>query len=195
MSLEKNSLDSFYNYSERRYDILRESNTEEVIFHFVGDLNTGYANAISAKLEQLVEEKVSDKQAQKRFYTVYIEAIQNIRLHAMNTNDKETLGAVTVSVNGSKICAQFLNLIPEDRGNVLKKKYAEINSLDRNDLKKRYMDQMMHGDISKKGGAGLGIITIVLRSQNPSEIEVIPIDSTKAIFQSLICVDYSDSTK
>ncbi len=192
MNLDKNSLDSFYNYSERTYEVLKESNTEEVIFHFVGDLNTGYANAISAKLEQLVEEKVHDKQAQKRFYTVYIEAIQNIRLHGMNTDDKETLGAVTVSINGSKICAQFLNLIHEGHGEILKKKYAEINALDRKDLKKRYMDQMMHGDISKKGGAGLGIITIILRSQNPSEVEVIPIDANKAIFQSLVCVDYSD---
>ena len=195
MSLEKNSLNSFYNYSEKRYDLLKASSTGKVIFHFVGDLNTGYANAISAKLEQLVEMAVPDKQAQKRFYTVYIEAIQNIRLHGLASDDKETLGAVTVSVDGSKICAQFLNLIPDNRGDALKKKYAEINALDRNDLKKRYMDQMMHGDISKKGGAGLGIITIVLRSQNPSEVEVIPLNSCKAIFQSVICVDYSDVPK
>lgn len=195
MSDEKNSLNSFYNYSESRYAQMKESEEEEVIFHFVGDLNSGYANAISTKLEQLVEENVSDKQAQKRFYTVYIEAIQNIRLHALRLNDDETLGTVTVSVNGSKICGQFLNMIPASRGEALKKKYTEINLLDRKDLKKKYMDQMMHGDISKKGGAGLGIITIVLRSQNPSEVAVIPIDSKRAIFQSVICVDYCDCSK
>lgn len=188
MSLDKNSLDRFYNYSERRYNVIKES--DDVIFHFAGDLNTGYANAISAKLEQLVEEKVHDKQAQKRFYTVYIEALQNIRLHGVHSNENEIVAAVTVSINGSMICAQFLNIIPADRGDFLLNKYSEINALDRKELKARYMDQMMNGGVSTKGGAGLGIITIVLRSQNPSEAKVIPLDSSNAIFQSLVCVDY-----
>jgi hypothetical protein len=47
---------------------------------------------------------------------------------------------------------------------------------------------MQHGDVSEKGGAGLGIITIVLRSKNPSHYRLIPINKEYMIFESDVCV-------
>jgi hypothetical protein len=48
---------------------------------------------------------------------------------------------------------------------------------------------MKHGDISEKGGAGLGIITIVLRSKNPSKYKLIPVNSEFMIFESAVSVE------
>lgn len=181
----------FEKYAQVTYEKLKKSDSEDVIVHFVGDLNVGYTNAISSKLEQLVESKVSDKQARKRFYTVYIEAIQNIRLHGKRDEKDRVPGAVTVSVNGKKICSTFLNIIEKSVGEKLKNRYEVINNKDRVELKKMYLDQMMHGEVSEKGGAGLGIITIVLRSQNSCEVELTPLSQNNEIFRNTICVDYS----
>ncbi len=191
MKVDSSTSESFLEYAETTYDKLKKSDNDEVIVHFVGDLNTGYTNAISAKLEQLVEMKVSDKQARKRFYTVYIEAIQNVRIHGCQDAEGSVPGAVTVSVDGTKIYAQFLNIIPKGIGEKLKNRYEEINKKDRSELKKMYLDQMMNGELSQKGGAGLGIITIVLRSQNSCEVDVLPCSAKFDIFKSTICVDYS----
>lgn len=191
MSLDERSLDSFFTYSEMTYDTLKQSDADEVLFHFTGDLSTGYANAISTKLEKVVEAMVDDKRAQKRFYTAYIEAIQNIRLHAVKLANGEIPGGVTVAIRNQQICAYFRNIILKENQTKLLERYEAVNMLDRKELKKRYMDQMMNGSMSKKGGAGLGIITIVLRSQNPSKVEVFPIDDTYAGFSSMVCVDFS----
>ena len=191
MKVDSSALGVFEKYAEVTYEKLKKSDFEDVIVHFVGDLNVGYTNAISAKLEQLVEGKVSDKQARKRFYTAYIEAIQNIRLHGVRDQNDRVPGAVTVSVNGTKICSTFLNVIEKSIGEKLIKRYELINSKDRSELKKMYLDQMMNGEVSKKGGAGLGIITIVLRSQNPCEVELIPLSANNDIFKNTLCVDYT----
>lgn len=194
MSLDERFVDRFYSYAEDVYLTLKESKTDDVIFYFVGDLSKGYANAISSKLETILEARVSDKLAQKRFYTVYIEAIQNIRIHGLTTESGEVLGSVSVSLGVDRISARFLNVVPNALTPRLLAKYKEVNELDRTALKKRYMDQMMHGELSTKGGAGLGIITIVLRSKNPSKVEVIPLSDEYGVFKSEIVVNYQPAS-
>ena len=190
MKVDLSALDCIKQHSKVTYENLKDDESKDIIVHFVGDLNTGYANAISAKLEQLIESNISDKQARKRFYTVYIEAIQNIRIHGCTDESGKVPGGVTIYIDGEKLCGVFLNIIQKSDGAKLVKRYDRINNLDRDELKKSYLKQMMNGEMSEKGGAGLGIITIVLRSQNPSPAKVIATDSNYDIFESSICIDY-----
>lgn len=190
MKVDSNALKIFEEYAEVTYEKLKKSEGDDVIIHFVGDLNVGYTNAISSKLEQLVESKVPDKQARKRFYTVYIEAIQNIRLHGCRDDNDRVPGVVTVSVDSKTISASFLNIVEKNAGKNLLNRYELINNKDKRELKKMYLDQMMNGEISEKGGAGLGIIIMVLRSQNICKVDLIPLSTDLRIFKSTICVDY-----
>lgn len=190
MKVDLSALDHIKQESKVTYENLKNDESNDVVVHFVGDLNTGYANAISAKLEQLIESKVSDKQARKRFYTVYIEAIQNIRIHGCTDEKDRVPGGVTIYTHGDKLCGVFMNIIKKSEGSKLLKRYADINNLDRDELKKVYLKQMINGEMSKKGGAGLGIITIVLRSQNPSHAKVIATDLDYDIFETVLCIDY-----
>ena len=184
------ALDHIKEQSKVTYENLKNDKSKDIIVHFVGDLNTGYTNAISAKLEQLIENKVADKQARKRFYTVYIEAIQNIRIHGCADENERVPSGVTIYTDGDKLCGIFFNIILKSESPKLLKRYDDINNLSRDDLKKVYLEQMMNGKMSKKGGAGLGIITIVLRSQNPSPVRIFPTDSDYDIFESRIFIDY-----
>lgn len=193
MKVDLSALDQIKKYSEVTYENLKSDRSKDVVVHFVGDLNTGYTNAISAKLEQLIESKIPDKQARKRFYTVYIEAIQNIRIHGRVDENGRVPGGVTIYTDGQKLCGVFLNIIQKSEGSKLLNRYTDINNLDRDELKKVYLKQMMNGEMSKKGGAGLGIITIVLRSQNPSLVRVISTELDYDIFESSLCIDYTIS--
>jgi|SRR5690554_2407566 len=191
MKVDLSALDRIKIQSEVTYDSIKDDARKDVVVHFVGDLNTGYANAISSKLEQLIESKITDKQARKRFYTAYIEAIQNIRIHGCTDESNRVPGGVTIYTDGEKICGVFLNIIEKSRGPVLMKRYNYINNLTRDELKKVYLKQMMNGEMSEKGGAGLGIITIVLRSQNPSPARIISTEFEYDIFESTLCIDYT----
>lgn len=190
MNVQSNAIKEIENRAQAVYDDLKSRDDKEVIVFYVGDLNIGYANAISSKLEQLVENEIKDKQARKKFYTVYIEAIQNIRIHGLKDENGRVPGAVTVYADGERLYGTFMNFIDKKAGEKLLKRYKEINNMSREELKSIYLEQMAHGELSSKGGAGLGILIIVLRSQNPSKAQIFPGRGDYNIFETTLFVDY-----
>lgn len=190
MNVQSDAIKEIENRAQAIYFDLKNNDDKEVIVFYVGDLNMGYANAISSKLEQLIENAIQDKQARKKFYTVYIEAIQNIRIHGLKDENGGVPGAVTVYADGERLYGTFMNFIDKKAGDKLLNRYEEINNMSRDELKSIYLEQMTHGELSSKGGAGLGILIIVLRSQNPSVAHVFPGKDDYNIFETTLCVDY-----
>jgi len=189
MNLSRAALEQFYSAAESSYKDLSESDSIEVIVHYSGDLNFGFANALTSRMEKLLSEKIEDKTARKRFFTVFIEAIQNIRLHSEIDENEHVHSIVTVLQEGNKLCARFSNIIDKDKVDDLKSRYDTINDMDPVSLKGKYMEVMRNGARSSKGGAGLGIITMVMRSKNKSPYEVSALDENYDIFSHTVCVD------
>ncbi len=189
MSLKLSALGPFFEYAERIYQEFQEEKDVKIILYYAGDLDLGFANAISSRLELILEGEKLDKQALKRFFSVIVEAVQNIRLHSTPADDERVHACIIVYLQNQQLCAKLMNIVDSDQADYLTKRYSEANSLDRAELKAKYLNIMQNGLISAKGGAGLGIITIVLRSQNPSEFKMIPISDAYQIFESQIRVN------
>lgn len=189
MNLTKDALEHFYSSAESFYKVQCGSENTDVIVHYSGDLNFGFAGALTSRMEKLLDEKIENKTAKKRFFTVFIEAIQNIRLHGEMDNNDHIHSIVTVFQFENRLCARFSNIIDKKVVPDLKSRYDVINEMDLISLKERYMEIMMNGVRSSKGGAGLGIITMVMRSKNKSPYEVAPLDDDYAIFSHTVCVD------
>jgi hypothetical protein len=189
MTLSSRALESFYSVAESFYKDLSGDDRVEVIVHYSGDLNFGFASALSSRMERLLDEKIENKTARKRFFTVFIEAIQNIRLHSEMDESEHVHSIVTVYIKEDKLCAQFSNIIDKKKTADLKARFDAINEMDPVTLKKKYMEVMMNGARSSKGGAGLGIITMIMRSKNPSPYNITPLDNDYEIFSHEVCVD------
>jgi len=189
MNLSSEALECFYSTAESSYRDLSASDSVEVIVHYSGDLNFGFANALTSRLEKLLNEKIENKTVRKRFFTVFIEAIQNIRLHSEIDENEHVHSIVTVLQENHKLCARFSNIIDKKKVPDLKLRFDTINDMDPVSLKQKYMEVMMNGARSSKGGAGLGIITMVMRSKNQSPYEVSELDDNYDIFSHTICVD------
>jgi len=189
MNLSRDALEQFYSGAESSYKNLTESDTADVIVHYSGDLNFGFANALTSRMEKLLDEKIENKTARKRFFSVFIEAIQNIRLHSEMDENEHIHSIVTVLNKSTKLCARFSNIIDKNKVADLKSRFDAINEMDPVTLKGQYMEVMMNGARSSKGGAGLGIITMIMRSKNPSPYELTPLDDQYKIFSHTVCVD------
>lgn len=189
MNLKPKDLDIFYGRAEDTYKVLKEGGADRVFVFFSGDLNSGFSNAVASRLERILDEEVPEKMARKRFLTVFIEAIQNIRIHGCSSSDGKVHAALMVYTNHGQLTGLFMNIVSNAQARLLEKRYAEVNSLSQSDLKSKYLHTLQDGDVSGKGGAGLGIITIVMRSKNPSHIELLPLTSTHQIFRSRLSVD------
>lgn len=168
---------------------MRSDDDNRFILHYTGDLNYGFANAISGRLERLLQLHVTNKQAQKRFFSVFVEAIQNIRIHGYADADDRAHAGINVYTREGMLYGDFMNIITKEQGAQLAKRYNEANGMERTALKERYLDVMQNGSLSGKGGAGLGIITIVMRSQNPSTFNLINLESNLQVFHSRLAVN------
>lgn len=188
MTVNQEVLTPFFDRAEAEYERLSISDEHQVILYYCGDLNFGFANALAARLEVLLEEQVSNRQARKRFFAVFIEAIQNIRIHGCADEAGKVYASVLVYVKDGNLFAGFMNIVSAAQAKHLSKRYSEVNALTPEALKERYLKVLKEGDISEKGGAGLGIITIVMRSRNASEFEVIPLTDSHRIFTASLKV-------
>ncbi len=189
MNLERPALNAFYDLSESHYESMRSITNNHFILHYTGDLNYGFANAVSGRLERLLNLHIQNKQAHKRFFSVFVEAIQNIRIHGCVDGDDRVHAGINVYTVERTLNADLLSIVTRAQSKLLAARYNDANTLPRDQLKSRYLDIMQNGDLSGKGGAGLGIITIVLRSQNPSPFWIHDIDDVYQVFKSRITVN------
>jgi hypothetical protein len=156
--------------------------------YYLGDVNEGVSNAISSKLEKILERKIQSRKALKRIFYVFIEAIQNIRIHSFTDDAHQVQTGIIVYTQAKNICTLVVNVVSHEQAALLATKYGEINEITQDALKAKYLDILKNGEISEQGGAGLGIITIAMRSTLPIAFEIIKIDDKFALFQSTYCV-------
>jgi hypothetical protein len=188
MTINQEELSPFFDRAETEYERLSLSREHKVILYYCGDLNFGFANALASRLEILLYEQISNRQSCKRFFAVFIEAIQNIRIHGCVDNEGKVYASVLVYVEEGELFACFMNIVTDAQAKLLSRRYTEVNALSQEALKEKYLKVLKEGDISEKGGAGLGIITIVMRSRNQSKFEVIPLSDSHRIFATVLKV-------
>lgn len=189
MSITSASLERFYNLSEELYSDFTASPGIHIVIHHTGVMNHGFSNALTSRVELCVEESVQNKQSQKRFFSVFVEVIQNILIHSTPDSEGNVHAGMTVYLENNKICGRFSNVVKKSQSKELLARYKVCNGLDRVALKKMYMDRMVQGGLSEKGGAGLGVITIVLRSKNSSNVKAYELDDEHDIFEGTFYID------
>ena len=73
--------------------------------------------------------------------------------------------------------------------NTLFKNIDHLNTLDRPGLKSVYLETLTNGKISKKGGAGLGVIIMAMKSKNLIDYQSYPLDDQLSLVTLNIKVD------
>jgi hypothetical protein len=74
------------------------------------------------------------------------------------------------------------NYILNENVSGLKKRIDEINALTKEELKEYYKQVLTNGEMSLKGGGGLGIIDIARKSGEKLEYEFLPITDNISFF-------------
>jgi len=105
---------------------------------------------------------------QNRIYFIMVEGLQNVTRHQDEVIDETTdySGIFAIQKKGARYLITTGNLIVNSKVDSLKQKLERVNSLDREDLKKLHREILSTGELSDKGGAGLGLIEMARRSGN-----------------------------
>ena len=152
----------------------RYSNTSgsaELISH-TGDLSETDLQMVLDSIENTARENGDKPAVIKRLFSVMVESLQNLRAHGARSEQGSMATCVVVGIEDGYYLVDTGNPITNDDVDGLKARIEKINAMDRQELRAFYMKVLSDGSRSEKGGAGLGLITLALRSKNPIEFGI-----------------------
>lgn len=127
---------------------------------------------------------------QKKLYAIFVECIENIYKNTgngrANTNNK--LPYIRLAKQDDKFYISSGNVISNKRINTLKSRIDRINLLDHEGLKSEYAEIIDKEWISNEEGAGLGLITIALRSGNKINYHFTSLDDKHSYYEMKVDV-------
>jgi hypothetical protein len=154
-----------------------------VLITHIGELSQ---NVISV-LESEVEEKVTGlelaKGPVKKIFFISVETLQNMLIHGHKGNAGEQQNFFILLKTDSCINIISANLVANDAIHTLEKQIHVINSFDdEKALKAYYLEHLESNTMSDKGGAGLGFITIAMKSANKLKTKFEKINDNFSLF-------------
>jgi len=150
------------------YDLIQGIDKQSYEYIYRGK----FTQKITANLLNLAEtylEKSPDTQKlKKKIYFVMVECLQNITKHQDLVKDivSEESAILVLEKRDGRYFVTTGNVIENENVENLKTKLEKVNSLDKSELKVYYQEMLVTGEISKKGGAGLGLIAMARKTEN-----------------------------
>jgi|SRR6218665_570109 len=166
-----NSIRSVYNTPEKK-----------IVVSHTGELDQDKVNSISSLVEVQMENLGVSKSAVKKIFNIVIETLQNICLHGEKDNNGYQMTYFIIGRVNNEFNIHSGNIITNLQAEKLNRRLNAIRSLNDTDLKKQYMDVLSNGELSAKGGAGLGFLTIALKSNNNMDFEFEVLNKEYSLF-------------
>jgi len=190
---------SEYSHSEKEFvkeqyeQMLKEhQQNETVLVSHYGELS----QSVISNLEGNVEEKITSldiaKGPIKKIFFISVETLQNMLLHGQKNKQGEQHNFFILVKNGTNLKVISSNLVANSSIPALEKQINTINSFDdEKALKAYYLEHLENNTISDKGGAGLGFITIGMKSGNKLKVDFKKINEDFSLFTLTSSVNLS----
>ncbi len=157
---------------------------QTVLISHSGQLSQDVISNIETKVETIVTELEIPKGPLKKIFFISVETLQNILIHGQKGAKGDQPNYFFISKNGVAIHIVSANLIANKDIKGLENHIGVINAFeDEKALKSYYLEHLENNSISEKGGAGLGFITIGMKSGNKLKIEFKKINDDFSLFQ------------
>ena len=156
----------------------------EVLMTYDGTLNPEAISKLETEIEGKILDKSLSKTAVKKVFFICIESLQNMFIHGYTDNQGYKHNYFILYITADRrikmICA---NLIANAAIEKIAGRIEKINSFtDPADLKTYYLQHLENNTLSDKGGAGLGFITIGMKSGNKLRAEFEKINNDRSVF-------------
>lgn len=155
----------------------------------IGEFTQDYVNAISAELEERMFEDGEKKAVVKKIFSIIVEGLQNIRIHGEEDSEGYQSSFFLLIKKEDSFVIFLGNLIPAKIEKDIEKRVETVNALDKSELKELYLNVLTNGVISSKGGAGLGYITMAMKSGNPLVFHIESINDSLSLYDLKVTVD------
>lgn len=134
---------------------------------YSGDFSHELTGSILSFAETSMDHMGESTRIRKKVYFIMVESLQNITRHSEGKEtDLKNKGYFIIQGVSNGYYITSCNRIQSSGVSSLRSKLDMVNSLDNENLKNYSAEILQAGEISKKGGAGLGLIEMARRSGN-----------------------------
>jgi hypothetical protein len=163
---------------------------ERLLFVYRGDITDKNSLPLITLLENEMKEDSFGFVGQKRLFMFVLESLQNIAKHGDHDQYGE-MSLVSFSRTDDGYTITTGNIIASENVVILKKRLEEVNNLDIKDIRDLYRQILNTSEFSKKGGAGLGLIEMAIKTGNRLDYDFVPVNDDFSYFILSKTVDSS----
>jgi len=113
----------------------------------------------------------------KKVIRIMMEILENSQKHSDNGQFSHLFSKFYLIKNESHIIFKTINPVLKINMVALQERIEEINRSDKNKLKQIQESKLINNELTKKGGSGIGLISIAIRSDNKFEYNFETIDN------------------
>ncbi|MFN8699844.1 MAG: SiaB family protein kinase [Flavobacteriales bacterium] len=159
-----------------------------LLSHF-GEFNPVKIDHLLRLTESAILEQGDKRQVMKRVYSVLVEILQNMAIHATRDRDNRMYGYVILTRDENHYIIESGNLVMAESRESIARRINELNTLDSAQLRKAYVDTLCNENFTDKGGAGLGMLTLAKRASRPILFRIDPLEGPFAYLHMTVALD------
>lgn len=148
-------------------DLFRKMERYDMNYLYNGEFTHELTGSILSFAETSMDGIGESTRIRKKVYFIMVESLQNITRHSEGKQDEtQNKGYFIIQGINNGYYITSCNRVQRSGVNSLRSKLDMVNSLDQENLRNYSAEILQAGEISKKGGAGLGLIEMARRSGN-----------------------------
>ena len=179
------------------FELYQTMERENILLSFKGEVTSELLTSVLSIMESKMDYMEESPKTKKKVFNVLVECLQNLYHHIEPTDEElqniekvEARSALfMISKKDDNFVIQTGNYVDNESAADLEAKLAQINGMDKEELKKYYQDVLSNGQLSEKGTAGLGMIDIARKSGNKLEYLFLPVNESSRFFCLTIKID------
>jgi hypothetical protein len=167
------------------FDIYDKMERNNILLSFKGEITSDLLTSILQIMENKMDNMQEEPRMKKKVYNVLVECLQNLYHHLdeiTETDEKIRSAIFTIGKLENKYSIVTGNYILNENINGLRTRLDEVNSLNKEELKEYYKKILNNGEMSLKGGGGLGMIDIARKTGEKLEYNFLEIDNKVSFF-------------
>jgi len=167
------------------HDFYNKMEKGNIMLSFKGEVTSDLLTSILQIMESKMETLEESPKIKKKVYNILVECLQNLYHHLdvdLKTTINEKSALFMIRKKGGEYSIMTGNFIANENVELMGGRLDRINAMDKDELKVYYKEVLNNGEMSAKGGGGLGMIDIARKSGKKLEYNFDPIDNEYSFF-------------
>ncbi|MDB4533351.1 SiaB family protein kinase [Vicingaceae bacterium] len=171
---------------ENIHDFYNKMEKGNIMLSFKGEVTSDLLTSILQIMESKMETLEEPPKIKKKVYNILVECLQNLYHHLDDDDFKTRINEKSALFMIRKMDGEYSimtgNFIASENVEMMQGRLDRINEMDKDQLKVYYKEVLNNGEMSAKGGGGLGMIDIARKSGKKLEYNFDRIDDEYSFF-------------